>query len=307
MIGPFRGGRTVAASGIPGNTNVFYAAANNGGVWKTTDAGRVWTPIFDDQPTGSIGALAVAPSRPDTLYVGSGEGLQRPDLSVGDGIYKSTDAGKTWVHLGLRDAQQIAALAVHPRDPERVYAAVLGHPYGPNAERGVFRSTDGGEDVGEGPLQGREHRRLGGDARPVEPGRRLRRAVGRAAGPVGERRMAGARERPLQEHGRRDHVEEAHERPAHVRRGPRAHRRLRLPGGSAAPLRHRGRVARKSRHLRVGRRRGELHARERRGARLGARRRLRRGARASEEPRRGLGREHRRRTARPTAGRRSRP
>jgi photosystem II stability/assembly factor-like uncharacterized protein len=144
MIGPFRGGRTVAASGIPGNTNVFYAAANNGGVWKTTDAGRVWTPIFDDQPTGSIGALAVAPSRPDTLYVGSGEGLQRPDLSVGDGIYKSTDAGKTWAHLGLRDAQQIAGLAVHPRDPERVYAAVLGHPYGPNAERGVFRSTDGG-------------------------------------------------------------------------------------------------------------------------------------------------------------------
>ncbi|HEX2799771.1 MAG TPA: glycoside hydrolase, partial [Thermoanaerobaculia bacterium] len=144
MIGPFRGGRTVAASGIPGNTNVFYAAANNGGVWKTTDAGRVWTPIFDDQPTGSIGALAVAPSRPETIYVGSGEGLQRPDLSVGDGIYKSTDAGKTWAHLGLRDAQQIAGLAVHPRDPERVYAAVLGHPYGANAERGVFRSTDGG-------------------------------------------------------------------------------------------------------------------------------------------------------------------
>ena len=144
MIGPFRGGRTVAASGIPGNTNVFYAAANNGGVWTTTDAGRTWTPIFDDQPTGSIGALAVAPSRPDTLYVGSGEGLQRPDLSVGDGIYKSTDAGKTWTHLGLRDAQQIAGLAVHPRDPERVWAAVLGHPYGPNAERGLFRSTDGG-------------------------------------------------------------------------------------------------------------------------------------------------------------------
>jgi photosystem II stability/assembly factor-like uncharacterized protein len=145
MIGPFRGGRTVAASGIPGNTNVFYVAANNGGVWKTTDAGRVWAPVFDEQPTGSIGVLAVAPSRPDTLYVGSGEGLQRPDLSVGDGVYKSTDAGKTWTHLGLRDAQQIAGLAVHPRDPERVYAAVLGHPYGANAERGVFRSADGGK------------------------------------------------------------------------------------------------------------------------------------------------------------------
>src|ERR1035441_10652289 len=112
MQRPFRGGRTVAASGIPGNTNVIYAAANNGGVWKTTDAGRVWTPVFDEQPTGSIGALAVAPSRPDTLYVGSGEGLQRPDLSVGDGIYKSTDAGKTWAHLGLHDAQQIAGLTV---------------------------------------------------------------------------------------------------------------------------------------------------------------------------------------------------
>ena len=145
MIGPFRGGRTVAASAIAGNTNVFYVAANNGGVWKTTDAGRVWTPVFDEQPTGSIGVLAVAPSAPDTLYVGSGEGLQRPDLSVGDGIYKSTDAGRTWTHLGIRDAQQIAGLAVHPRDPNRVYAAVLGHPYGPNAERGVFRSTDGGK------------------------------------------------------------------------------------------------------------------------------------------------------------------
>jgi photosystem II stability/assembly factor-like uncharacterized protein len=145
MIGPFRGGRTVAASGIPGNTNVFYAAANNGGVWKTTDAGRVWAPVFDEQPTGSVGVLAVAPSAPGTLYVGSGEGLQRPDLSVGDGIYKSTDAGKSWTHLGLAGAQQIAGLAVHPRDPERVYAAVLGHPYGANAERGVFRSQDGGK------------------------------------------------------------------------------------------------------------------------------------------------------------------
>jgi photosystem II stability/assembly factor-like uncharacterized protein len=145
MIGPFRGGRTVAGSGIPGNTNVFYVAANNGGVWKTTDAGRIFSPVFDGQPTGSIGVLAVASSRPDTLYVGSGEGLQRPDLSVGDGIYKSADAGKTWAHLGLRDGQQIAGLAVDPRDPERVYAAVLGHPYGANAERGVFLSQDGGK------------------------------------------------------------------------------------------------------------------------------------------------------------------
>ncbi|HKA37624.1 MAG TPA: glycoside hydrolase, partial [Thermoanaerobaculia bacterium] len=108
MIGPFRGGRTVAVSGVPGQPDVFYMGVNNGGVWKTTDAGRVWVPIFDDQPTGSIGALAVAPSDPGVVYVGSGEGLQRPDLSVGDGMYKSADGGKTWRHLGLSDGRQIA-------------------------------------------------------------------------------------------------------------------------------------------------------------------------------------------------------
>jgi photosystem II stability/assembly factor-like uncharacterized protein len=144
-IGPFRGGRTVAATGIPGNPNLFYIGVNNGGVWKTTDAGRTWFPIFDGQPTGSIGALAVAPSNPDIVYVGSGEGLRRPDLSTGDGIYKSSDAGTSWKHLGLRDGQQITNILIDPQDPNRVFVAVLGHPYGPNSERGVFRSTDGGE------------------------------------------------------------------------------------------------------------------------------------------------------------------
>src|SRR5437868_1207277 len=143
-IGPFRGGRTVAATGVPQQPNVFYIGVNNGGVWKTTDYGRIWTPIFDDQPTGSIGAIAVAPSDPNIIYVGSGEGLQRPDLSTGDGIYKSTDAGKTWRHLGLRDGQQIPMIAVDPRDPNKLFVAVLGHPYGANTERGIFRSTDGG-------------------------------------------------------------------------------------------------------------------------------------------------------------------
>jgi photosystem II stability/assembly factor-like uncharacterized protein len=144
MIGPFRGGRTVGATGVPGLPNVFYIGVNNGGVWKTDDYGRTWTPIFDEQPTGSIGALAVAPSKPEVIYVGSGEGLQRPDLSTGDGLYKSTDGGRTWEHLGLRDGQQIGAILVDPKNPDRLYVAVLGHPYGPNAERGVFRSTDGG-------------------------------------------------------------------------------------------------------------------------------------------------------------------
>ena len=116
----------------------------NGGVWKTDDFGNTWRPIFDDQSSGSVGAIAVAPSDSNILYGGSGEGLQRPDLAVGDGMYKSTDAGKTWTHLGLRDAQQITNIIVDPANPKRLFVSVQGHPYGPNAERGVFRSTDGG-------------------------------------------------------------------------------------------------------------------------------------------------------------------
>src|SRR5881396_2547020 len=144
-VGPFRGGRTRAIAGVPSQPHLFYMAQVNGGVFKTTDAGRTWLPIFDDQPTGSVGAMAVSISNPDIIYVGSGEGLHRPDLSVGDGIYKSTDAGKTWTHLGLRDGQQIPQIAIDPRDPNRILVAVAGHPYGPNEERGIFRSTDGGK------------------------------------------------------------------------------------------------------------------------------------------------------------------
>jgi photosystem II stability/assembly factor-like uncharacterized protein len=144
MIGPFRGGRTRAAIGVPGQPNVFYVGQVNGGVWKTNDFGRTWNPIFDGQPTQSVGAIAVDSSDPNTIYVASGEGLRRPDLSVGDGIYKSIDGGKTWAHLGLRDGQQIPALVIDPHDPKRLFAAVLGHPYGPNEERGIFRSVDGG-------------------------------------------------------------------------------------------------------------------------------------------------------------------
>jgi photosystem II stability/assembly factor-like uncharacterized protein len=143
-VGPFRGGRTRAAAGVPSQPNVFYIGGVDSGVWKTDDYGETWEPIFDSQPTGSIGAIAVAPSDPNIIYVGCGEGLPRPDLAIGDGMYKSTDGGKTWKHLGLDDAQQIPQVAIDPRDPNRVFAAVLGHPYGPNATRGIYRSTDGG-------------------------------------------------------------------------------------------------------------------------------------------------------------------
>ncbi len=144
FIGPLRGGRTVALDGVASEPNVFYIGAVNGGIWKTQDAGRTWTPIFDREPTGSIGAIAVAPSDPRIVYAGSGEGLQRPDLAVGDGIYKSVDGGATWTHLGLRDGRQIASMAVDPTNANRLFVAVLGHPYGPNRERGVYRSLDGG-------------------------------------------------------------------------------------------------------------------------------------------------------------------
>lgn len=145
-IGPFRASRTVGAVGIPSQPNVFFMGVNNGGVWKTDDYGRTWNPIFDDQPTGSIGDIAVSPSNPNIIYVGSGEGLHRPDLSVGDGIFKSIDGGKTWSHVGLNDVQQVGRLIVHPNNPDIVFVSGLGHPYGPNEMRGIFRTTDGGKN-----------------------------------------------------------------------------------------------------------------------------------------------------------------
>ena len=146
MIGPHRGGRTVGAVGVPQQPNVFYIGVNNGGVWKTNDYGRTWKPIFDDQPTGSVGDIAVAPSNPNVIYVASGEGIQRPDLGVGNGVYKSADAGKTWVNTGLKDGQQIGSIIIDPTNENRVFVAVLGHPYGPNTERGVYRTVDGGKN-----------------------------------------------------------------------------------------------------------------------------------------------------------------
>ena len=145
LIGPFRAGRTVGGVGIPSQPNVFFIGANNGGVWKSDDYGHTWIPIFDDAPTGSVGDIAVSPSHPDVLYVGSGEGLHRPDLGVGDGIFKSTDGGQTWQHVGLGNVQQVGRLIVHPTNPDIVFVAALGHPYGANEERGVYRTLDGGQ------------------------------------------------------------------------------------------------------------------------------------------------------------------
>ena len=144
LIGPFRGGRVVAVAGVPGDSTTFYFGAVNGGIWKTTDAGVVWSPIFDGQPVGSIGALAVAPSDPKIIYAGTGETDIREDLSSGNGVYKSTDGGSTWNHVGLEDTRQISRIAIDPQNPSIVYVGALGHAYGPNEERGVYKSVDGG-------------------------------------------------------------------------------------------------------------------------------------------------------------------
>ena len=144
LIGPFRGGRAVAVSGVPGNGTTFYFGAVDGGIWKTTNAGTTWKPIFDGQPVASIGALAVAPSNSKVIYAGTGETDIRSDLASGAGIYKSTDGGQTWKYVGLKETRQIAKIVVDPDNPDIVYVGALGHAYGPNPERGVFKSTDGG-------------------------------------------------------------------------------------------------------------------------------------------------------------------
>jgi len=144
LVGPFRGGRVIAVAGSPGDLTTAYFGSVGGGVWKTTDAGTTWSPVFDREPIASIGAIAVAPSNANVVYVGSGEADMRSQIGFGDGIYKSSDSGKTWQNVGLRDSRQIAKILVDPHDPDLVFVAVLGHAYGPNAERGVFRSSDGG-------------------------------------------------------------------------------------------------------------------------------------------------------------------
>ncbi len=145
MIGPFRAGKVNAVAGVPGNSAVYYFGADGGGVWKTTDGGNVWKPIFDGQPIGSIGALVLAPSNPNIIYVGSGVNGVYSDIAYGNGIYKSVNGGETWQHLGLDDTRHIARILIDPRNPDIVLVAALGHSFGPNEDRGVFRSTDGGK------------------------------------------------------------------------------------------------------------------------------------------------------------------
>jgi len=145
-IGPYRGGRALAVTGIPGDPYTFYQGAVAGGVWKTTDGGQTWLPISDKAPFWSVGAIAVAPSNHHVIYVGTGEAAPRGDITYGDGVYKSTDDGKTWTHVGLEDSRQIGALIVDPSNPDIVLVAALGHAFGPNSERGIYRTTDGGKN-----------------------------------------------------------------------------------------------------------------------------------------------------------------
>ena len=145
LVGPFRAGRVVAVSGVPGSATTYYFGGVDGGVWKTTDAGTVWEPIFDHEPVASIGSIAVAPSDPNVIYAGTGESDIRSDLASGNGVYRSDDAGKTWTYVGLDDTRQISRILVSPADPHTVYVAALGHAYGPSPERGIYKSTDAGE------------------------------------------------------------------------------------------------------------------------------------------------------------------
>src|SRR3954470_6656975 len=145
QVGPFRGGRALAIEGVPNEPNTYYFGAVAGGVWKTTDAGANWTPLFDKEAISSIGAIAVAPSDHNVIYAGSGEAAVRGNISYGNGVYKSFDAGKTWKNIGLKDTRHIGALIVDPKSPDIVLVAALGHIFGPSLERGIFRTTDGGK------------------------------------------------------------------------------------------------------------------------------------------------------------------
>ncbi len=219
MLGPFRGGRVDAVSGVPGRPHEFYFGSVNGGVWKTVNAGRTWMPVFDSQPVASIGALAVAPSSPDVVYVGSGESSLRDSVGFGNGMYKSTDAGKSWTHIGLTDTQHIGKVAVDPRNANTVFVAAIGHFYGPHPDRGVFRSKDGGSDMAEGALQDRQRRRDRCRDRSGQPADRLREPLEHPSSTmVRVRAIQWTRRRYLQIDRRRHDMESVDQRSSDRRR-----------------------------------------------------------------------------------------
>jgi photosystem II stability/assembly factor-like uncharacterized protein len=157
-IGPANmGGRVADVEGVPGNANVVYVASASGGLWKTVNGGATWKPIFEHQGTISIGDIALAPSNPEVVWVGTGESNVRNSVSFGDGVYKSTDGGKNWQHLGLKDTEHISAIAIHPQNPDIVYVGALGHAFAPNEERGLFMTTDGGKSWTKTLYVDREH------------------------------------------------------------------------------------------------------------------------------------------------------
>ena len=145
LIGPFRGGRSLTAAGVPGDPTTYYFGATGGGVWKSTDGAMTWSAVFDKEGTSAIGSIAVSASNHNVLYVGTGEACIRGNISHGDGVYKSLDGGKTWRNVGLKDSRAIGKVIINPTNPDIAFVAALGHPYGPNGERGIFRTTDGGK------------------------------------------------------------------------------------------------------------------------------------------------------------------
>ena len=244
-IGPFRGGRVLAVAGVPGEPTHFYFGGVNGGVWETHDAGRTWRPIFDAQPIGSIGALAVAPSNPKVIYVGTGEADMRSDIAQGDGMYKSTDGGKTWTHVGLADSQQIGRILVDPRDADRVYVAALGHPYGP--ERRARRLPLATTAAGSGRRCSAATTNTGADRPRLRAGRSASRLRGALADAPAAVERLSAVERARQRPATSRPTAATPGRPIRRRGFPARPGRIGLavaPSRPAARLRHRRRRAR---------------------------------------------------------------